>query len=150
MPLTALMSSWTSGYLAKLGRRTALLNTNLIAIIATLFFVFSLSQKTFNIMIIGRILAGIAVGLGHSLVPLYIKEMSPVSLSGRVGMFHQLLVMTGVLIAAIIGISISQDNSDLIWLYLMFAFPLLTNGLSSIFFLTVFNSDTPKFFIIKG
>jgi len=39
-------------------------------------------------MIAGRILSGVSVGLGHSLVSLYLKEMSPVSLSGMVGMFH--------------------------------------------------------------
>jgi len=38
-------------------------------------------------MIAGRILSGVSVGL-VPLVPLYVKEMSPVSLSGMVGMFH--------------------------------------------------------------
>jgi len=123
--------------------------THGISIIASFLYIIGLYQVSLNYMITGRILSGISVGLGHSLVPLYVKEMSPVSLSGMLGMFHQINVMIGILIASLVGIGIRKGDADMIWLYLMFGFPMITCFFSVIMFIVKFTYDTPKFNLIK-
>jgi MFS family permease len=52
---------------------------------------------------IGRFAYGISIGLNSALVPLYIREMSPVELSGRTGAVAMVMIFFGILVSYLFG-----------------------------------------------
>lgn len=54
-------------------------------------------------LIIGRILLGIGIGFGNQAVPLYLSEISPPKIRGRVNQLFQLTTCLGILIADLIN-----------------------------------------------
>ena len=55
-------------------------------------------------MVLGRFLAGIAIGVSSALVPTYISEIAPTSLRGVLGTLNQLLIVGGILGALAINV----------------------------------------------
>jgi MFS family permease len=82
VPFVALIGALIGGPLAKLGRKIALIITDLFSIIGVVTCVCGLHFKAIHLFFIGRIICGINVGINSTLVPLYIKEISPVKMSG--------------------------------------------------------------------
>lgn len=115
IPTGALIFSFIGGYLAKSGRRRALIITDVFSIIGVILQLLSLQQLSFGLFIISRILLGCSCGLCVSLVPLYIKEMSPKTISGRTGMFHQISVIMAMVISSLIGLKLGkpEDTHDI-------------------------------------
>jgi hypothetical protein len=58
---------------------------DILGIIASLMF---LTDYYWLCVFGGRFLCGIVLGLNSTVVPMYIKEMSPVSISGMLGSFN--------------------------------------------------------------
>ena len=88
VPALAMFGALFGGVMAKWGRKTALLSTDLIGIIGVAICLLSLYQKDEIILFVGRGVSGFAVGLNSMLVPLYIKEVSPVVISGKTGSYN--------------------------------------------------------------
>lgn len=57
-----------------------------------------------SIMVAGRFLSGIAIGLSSALVPTYISEVAPTALRGTLGTINQLMIVLGVLGALAINV----------------------------------------------
>lgn len=73
---------------------------------ALLFVVTSLGNAlagTFTIFVAWRILGGVAIGLASSLSPMYISEIAPAPLRGRMVAINQLTIVIGVLLAQIVN-----------------------------------------------
>ncbi|WP_262246436.1 sugar porter family MFS transporter [Parapedobacter soli] len=78
------------------GRRRILL------LAAVLFLVSAMGcglLPTFDTIIAARILGGLGVGIASSMVPLYISEIAPASIRGRLVTYYQLAVTLGILVA---------------------------------------------------
>ena len=109
--LTALQEGWfvssalvgciagvaVSGELGdRLGRKKMLVLSAILFLVAaigcTLF-------ATFFWIIVARVLAGIGVGIASNIVPLYISEIAPSKIRGRLVTYYQLAVTFGILIA---------------------------------------------------
>ncbi|GGG83886.1 MFS transporter [Parapedobacter pyrenivorans] len=78
------------------GRRRVLL------LAAVLFVVSALGcglLPTFPSIIVARILGGVGVGIASSMVPLYISEIAPANIRGRMVTYYQLAVTLGILVA---------------------------------------------------
>jgi MFS family permease len=87
----------SGGWLAnKVGRKYGLLYTQAFSLVGALFSGCSVPATSYEMLIIGRLLIGIACGLFTGLVPLYITEVAPVSLRGGMGTFNQLAVTSGI------------------------------------------------------
>jgi SP family arabinose:H+ symporter-like MFS transporter len=74
----------------------------LLIIAASLFAVSSLgtaSAQTFDAFVGWRITGGMAIGLASNLSPLYISEVSPARLRGRLVSLNQLNIVIGILLA---------------------------------------------------
>lgn len=56
---------------------------------------------------IARFIGGIAIGVASMLAPLYIAEVSPAHIRGRLVSFNQMAVVTGILLAYIVNWSLS-------------------------------------------
>ncbi|MBK1439982.1 sugar porter family MFS transporter [Parapedobacter sp. ISTM3] len=78
------------------GRRRVLI------LAAVLFLVSALGcglLPTFSSIIVARILGGVGVGIASSMVPLYISEIAPARIRGRLVTYYQLAVTFGILVA---------------------------------------------------
>lgn len=57
--------------------------------------------KSFEILILGRLLFGLFCGLVMSLNPLYIQEVSPTNLRGAFATLNQVSFATGILVGMV-------------------------------------------------
>lgn len=74
----------------------------ILIIAASLFFVSALGSTfppSFNLLICARLLGGIGVGLASVLAPLYISELAPSKIRGRLVALYQLSIVIGILLA---------------------------------------------------
>ena len=58
---------------------------------------------TFSIFVVWRILGGVAIGLASSLSPMYISEVAPAQMRGRLVSVNQLTIVVGVLLAQLLN-----------------------------------------------
>lgn len=86
-----------SGFLAdKYGRKQTLFFT---AVLFLLSAIGSATATSFIFFIIARLIAGIAVGIAAMVAPLYISEVSPPGIRGRLVSMYQFAITIGVLAA---------------------------------------------------
>uniref|UniRef100_A0A8C5RIQ2 Solute carrier family 2, facilitated glucose transporter member 5 n=1 Tax=Laticauda laticaudata TaxID=8630 RepID=A0A8C5RIQ2_LATLA len=85
------------------GRKGTLLINNIFSIIPAILMGISKVAKTFEVIIICRIVIGICAGLSSNVVPMYLGEMSPKNLRGAIGVMPQLFITVGILAAQILG-----------------------------------------------
>lgn len=82
MPVGGTIGSIMAGYLAgRFGRFKTFIFTDILAIIAGIINAIPYNA-TFGI---GRVLSGVTVGIYSSVAPIYIAELSPPIISGRMG-----------------------------------------------------------------
>ncbi len=75
---------------------------NILLWVAALFFFTSIATSvapSFTTFVLARFLGGLAVGGASILSPMYVAEVSPPSLRGRMGTLYQLSIVIGVLIS---------------------------------------------------
>lgn len=78
----------------------------LLAVAALLFALTSLGNalaKDFNVFVFWRILGGVAIGLASNLSPMYIAEVAPAQIRGRLVSLNQLTIVIGILLAQYIN-----------------------------------------------
>jgi MFS transporter, SP family, xylose:H+ symportor len=76
----------------------------LLTLAALVFAVSSIGTgmaSTFTIFVAWRIIGGLAIGLASSLSPMYIAEVSPAGLRGKLVSMNQLTIVIGILLAQI-------------------------------------------------
>lgn len=91
------------------GRRPVLL------LAAILFLVSALGcglMPSFPTIIVARVLGGIGVGIASSMVPLYISEIAPAKIRGRLVTYYQLAVTFGILVAYLSNAYLVQVGAD--------------------------------------
>ena len=88
--------SFAGGLSDRLGRKKALIASGLLFSISALGCAISASHTE---LIIFRLLGGIGVGVASMLSPLYISEVSPAKVRGRMVALYQLAIATGILFA---------------------------------------------------
>jgi len=78
----------------------------LLVLAAALFAVTSIGNglaQTFAVFVFWRMLGGVAIGLASSLSPMYISEVAPARMRGRLVSVNQLTIVIGVLLAQLIN-----------------------------------------------
>jgi len=84
----------------------------LLALSAVLFAVTSLGNAlagTFFVFIAWRMLGGVAIGLASNLSPMYIAEVAPAQIRGRLVSVNQLTIVIGVLLAQVLNWWLVRD-----------------------------------------
>ncbi|XP_067423422.1 solute carrier family 2, facilitated glucose transporter member 5-like isoform X2 [Emydura macquarii macquarii] len=94
------------------GRKGTLLINNIFSIVPAILMGTSKVAKTFEVIIISRIIVGICAGLSSNVVPMYLGEMSPKNLRGAIGVVPQLFITIGILVAQILGLSNILGNPE--------------------------------------
>jgi len=104
--LGCLVGSLAAGSLAdRLGRRPVLLVS---AILFAISSILTGSAHVFANFILWRIIGGVAIGLSSNVAPLYIAEISPAPIRGRLVSLNQLAIVIGILLAQIVNWRIAQ------------------------------------------
>ncbi|MCY2687539.1 D-xylose transporter XylE [Salinimicrobium sp. TH3] len=141
----------------KLGRRNGLLLSAILFLISAggsafpeMFNYFG--RDVLTSFIFYRIIGGIGVGLASMLAPLYIAEMAPANIRGKLVSFNQFAIVTGMLVVYFVNYSIVQGQTDE-WIYSvgwrrMFLSEVIPAFLFFIFLLFV--PKTPRFQVMRG
>lgn len=78
-----------------------------------------------NTIIVGRFFIGIAIGIGTYTAPLYIAEISPPALRGRLVSLNQLAITIGILCSYIINYVFSSTGGSWRWMFSIGLIPSL-------------------------
>ncbi|XP_026402514.1 plastidic glucose transporter 4-like isoform X2 [Papaver somniferum] len=103
----ATVGSFTGGSLADKFGRTRTFQLDAIPLAVGAFL--CATAQSVQTMIIGRLLAGIGIGISSALVPLYISEVSPTEIRGALGSVNQLFICVGILAALVAGLPLAGN-----------------------------------------
>ncbi|MDD4870283.1 MAG: sugar porter family MFS transporter [Kiritimatiellae bacterium] len=99
--LGCLVGSIITGTLSdRFGRKKLLV---LSAVLFAVSSVFTGWASTFNTFVVWRIIGGIAIGMASNLSPIYIAEVAPAHMRGRLVAINQLTIVIGILAAQIVN-----------------------------------------------
>jgi sugar porter (SP) family MFS transporter len=93
----------------KWGRRPGLLIAAAVFALSSLGMAFSPSRDVF---ITARFCAGIGVGMASMLSPMYIAEISPAHLRGRMVAINQLTIVIGILVTNLVNYTLRNNGED--------------------------------------
>ena len=144
-----LVGALTSGMLAdRLGRKSLLLISAFI--FATTAYGTG-AFDSFTPFLIIRFLGGIAIGIASGLSPMYIAEVAPSSVRGKLVSLNQLTIVVGILSAQIVNwLLVSDDTAWNIerawrWMFWAAAFPAC-----AFLLLAIFIPESPRWLAMKG
>ncbi|HEX7814665.1 sugar porter family MFS transporter [Dyella sp.] len=134
----ALGCSWLS---ASLGRKRSLMLGGILFVIGSL--VCALAPMP-EVLIGGRFVLGIAIGIASYTAPLYIAEIAPEATRGRMISTYQLMITTGILVAFLSDTAFSYQGSWR-WMLGVIAIPgiLFLVGLFAL-------PDSPRWLMMRG
>ena len=148
----------SAGFISKyLGRKNGLL------IAAVAFFISAIGAwkpEAFNIFgtehaysfVIYRIIGGIGVGIASMISPMYIAEIAPANIRGKLVSFNQFAIIFGMLLIYFVNYFIAQQGDEQ-WLLTdgwrwMFFSGVIPAGI--FFILLFFVPETPRYLVMKG
>ena len=127
----------------RIGRRP------LLALVAAFFGVTTLATglaPTFGVFVFARFLGGLAVGAVSLAAPMYVAEVTPPHLRGRMGALYQMAIVTGILLSYLINYGLRGAGPDA-WRFMFYtgAIPAL------VYFLLAFRlPESPRFLAQSG
>lgn len=95
------LGGWISD---RFGRRKGLAINTVSAVIGGLLMALGKPWRSFESLIVGRLVIGFSCGINTVLVPMYLSEIAPVKSRGALGTVAQLAVTVGILISQIFGL----------------------------------------------
>ncbi|MFA5302676.1 MAG: D-xylose transporter XylE [Bacteroidales bacterium] len=154
-----------SGLLAsRWGRRNSLIFASVLFLLSAIgssrpeMLFFEFGKPTFSLLLTFnayRVLGGIGVGLASAICPMYIAEVSPANVRGRLVSVNQFAIIFGMLVVYFVNYvirinlpgNIEQAMMELGWrrMFLSEAFPAATFGL-----LLLFVPKTPRYLVMSG
>lgn len=147
------VGAFFAGRLADMiGRRTVMI------LAALLFVVGALVQgitEAHAVFVIARFAGGMAVGAASVLSPLYISEVAPANIRGRLSTVQQVMIITGLTAAFLVNYFLAQTAGNSLgelgelpawrWMYLAQAVPAVV-FLVALFFIP----ESPRYLISRG
>ncbi|MGB0121618.1 MAG: sugar porter family MFS transporter [Solirubrobacterales bacterium] len=121
VPIGAVFGAWfaTRGG-DKYGRRSLILASSIIFIIGAV--VSGIAQEAV-LLILSRVVIGFGIGVASAIAPVYISEVAPADMRGRLVTFFQLAVTVGILVAYLVGLAFSEVNEGWRWMLGLGAIP---------------------------
>lgn len=156
--LGALIAGWIS---TVMGRKGGLILSGILFLLGSLGSAWpelgfgaigQMGPKALNQFVFYRILGGVGVGVASMLSPLYIAEISPSAIRGRLVSFNQLAIVGGILLVYCVNWFVgSQGDEEWVrttgWRY-MLASEAIPSALLLI--LLMFVPDTPRWLVLRG
>jgi MFS transporter, SP family, xylose:H+ symportor len=154
-----LIGSLAAGPLANTAGRSRILLVS--AIVFAISSVFTGHAHAFWSFILWRILGGVAIGLSSNVSPLFIAEISPAAIRGRLVSLNQFAIVVGILLAQIVNWAIARpvlagaSNEALLqtwnvqdgwrWMFYAVAIPAMVFTVASIFL-----PESPRWLLDRG
>lgn len=134
----SLYAGWLSGVV---GRKFSM------AINGVVFVIGSVIEGVSNhiaVLVLGRLISGLAAGCSIVVTPLMISEVSPAGLRGLLGSMNQVCINLGILLTQVLAI---RWANSIQWRYLLFTGALLglVNSIA-----VVLIDESPKWLALKG
>ncbi|WP_134087950.1 sugar porter family MFS transporter [Olivibacter sp. XZL3] len=137
--LGALFTGWIS---ERIGRKRPLIGAALLFAFSSLMMGLATSASSLTLW---RIVAGIGVGGASVLSPLYIAEVSPAAMRGKMVSINQLAIVIGILLAYLSNYFLAPIASNWRWMFASGAAPAI------LFFMGVFLiPESPRWLLTKG
>ncbi|XP_019362443.1 PREDICTED: solute carrier family 2, facilitated glucose transporter member 11-like [Gavialis gangeticus] len=141
-----LLGSIVCGYLTtKYRKKKCQMFTNLIMLVAALFMGFSKMARSFEMILIGRLLYGVGTGFSLNIHPQYVGEISPKKLRGFTNATVAVFLTLGKVSGQLVGLR-EILGSESLWPWL-----LASSGLSALVQLVTlpFFPDSPSYLLIQ-
>ena len=148
IPFGAIFGGLISSFFAdKFGRR----RTMIFADILTIFTCFLSVSYDPIIMMTGRVLCGVITGINFMVIPLYVREISPPTMTGRAGSYFRIFFTLGMLLTFVVALWLQNPatKTDQLWRVIS-ALPCLFAFLRTVIFLLWIRMDTPRYYIQRG
>ncbi|CAL0299135.1 unnamed protein product [Lupinus luteus] len=139
----ATVGSFTGGTLADKFGRTKTFQLDAIPLAVGAFL--CATAQSVQTMIIGRLLAGIGIGVTSAIVPLYISEISPTEIRGALGSVNQLFICIGILVALVAGLPLAGNPA---WWRTMFSISVVPSILLALGM--AFSPESPRWLFQQG
>ncbi|KAG8967614.1 hypothetical protein FRC03_009643 [Tulasnella sp. 419] len=132
-----------SRFMHRFGRKGAIkINASLICAGS---LIMTIAWNT-GLLALGRFLIGIGAGIAICVLPIYLSEVAPPKVKGSVGVFNQLSIVIGLLLAQLVGVYLSTPGTQR-WRF-VFLVSAALNIIQLLFSPTV--SDTPSWLNAVG
>jgi SP family xylose:H+ symportor-like MFS transporter len=154
----AIVAGWVSN---ALGRKGGLIVAGALFLISAVGSAYpelglgpigGMGPKALTPFILYRILCGVGVGIASMLSPLYIAEVAPSQIRGRLVSFNQLSIVLGMALVYFVNLAIALQGSEA-WIHSTgWRLMLVSEAVPAILFLILllFVPDTPRWFVMKG
>ncbi|MFN8473490.1 MAG: sugar porter family MFS transporter [Anaerolineae bacterium] len=140
--LGAVLGALLGGVLApRIGRKWSIIVGAVLFLVGTAAAAFA---PNVPILIFGRIVTGMGIGLASFVVPMYISEMAPARYRGQMTSLNQLAIVVGILLAYLIDYVFSK-GSDWRWMFAVGLIPAAALGIGMLFM-----PLSPRWLISKG
>ena len=148
-----LLGAMVAGALADRFGRKPLLMTS-----AVLFTVSAIGTGLFNdftLFNIARLVGGVGIGVASALAPMYIAEVSPANIRGRMVSLNQMTIVLGILAAQVVNLLLARDvtteenlrwNIEWGWRWMFWA---ETAPAALFLFMSFFIPESPVFMRLK-
>lgn len=141
--LGTIIGAIVAGFPARaLGRKNSLFITGILYFISSLGCALA---PTWNILVLSRFIGGIGVGLASVLSPMFIAEMSPARIRGRLVGVAQLNIVIGILVAYFSNEALSKLDDN--WRYMFGAMMIPSFLFVALLF---FVPESPRWLVSKG
>ena len=154
----AFLAGWVSNALGRKGGLMVAGGLFLVSALGSAYPEFGLGPiggmgpQALTPFILYRILCGVGVGIASMLSPLYIAEISPSHIRGRLVSFNQLSIVLGMSVVYFVNWGIANQGDEA-WIHATgWRLMLVSEAVPAVLFLILLTlvPDTPRWYVMKG
>ncbi|KAG0375989.1 myo-inositol transporter [Mortierella sp. AD032] len=131
------------------GAMSDLVGRKPVTLLSSVIFVVGAALMTFAhaywLLLLGRVVVGVGVGLAALVVPLYIGELAPSAYRGRLVTMNVLLITGGQLVAYLVSSALTDVHNGWRWMMAISALPAFLQLVT-----LPFLPESPRYLVKKG
>jgi len=136
------LASWLCD---RIGRKMTMIVGAILLAVNSVMTALAPDMVTFNIF---RIIGGVGVGLCSMASPMYIAEIAPFRIRGKLGLMYQIAIVIGSQIAGLVAYFLAKELPDTVSWRWMFASEMVSISLFMVFLVSIPRS--PRWLAEKG